>query len=144
MMTSDEVQRQAVAARIRARAGLARGVVVLDPDLEGLETALKAANLMVVIPPAGLDDLTLKEQILPHRIWITRNQAEVIDEPAVYEYGVVSLRSLSVIEWQPTYEKNRTVQEISKALSRYGLWTRGCRFLLELKDDGNHRLQEVT
>ena len=66
------------------------------------------------------------------------------DDAAVYEYGVVSLGRLRVIDQEPTYEKNRTVQQISKALSHHGLWARGSRFVLELQEDGNHRLQEVS
>jgi hypothetical protein len=51
---------------------------------------------------------------------------------------------LDAINFAADYAKNGTVQLISKALSGYGLWAKGAKFLLELHADGNHVLEELN
>ncbi len=142
-MESEERMKR-LAEQIVARATLARGVVVLDEDLLGLESALRGANIIVVTPPSGLSDDSMKKLLLFHRIVVTRNPADFIDDAPVYEYGVIALDRLSSIDPAPEYSKNKTVQLISRAMSKYGLWAKGAKFLLELHDDGNHVLKELT
>ena len=139
-----EARRKKLAEQIVARRAMARGVVVLDGDLFGLETALRAANIIVVKPPSGLCDDLMREQLLSYRIIVTSNPADFIQDAPVYEYGVIALDRLSFIDPAPEYSKNKTVQFISRAMSEYGLWAKGAKFLLELHDDGNHVLRELS
>jgi hypothetical protein len=143
-MDFDEQRRLRVARQIIDRRAMARGVVVLDENVFGLESALRGANILVVKLPLGLADDRIKKQLLSHRIVITKNPSAFVEDASVYEYGVVALDKLDSIDSAPDYAKNRTAQLISKALSGYGLWAKGAKFLLELHDDGNHVLEELN
>lgn len=132
------------AEHILARRNLARGVIVVDEKLCGLlGSALKDANIKIVTT-AGWSEPDIKEQLLPHRIVVTTNPAAFVDDAPVYEYGVIALDGLATIDPSPAYSTNRTVQLLSKAISQHGLWAKGARFLLELRDDGNHVLKELS
>ena len=122
---------------------MARGVVVLDEGLWGLEKALRDANILVVKLPTGLDDEEIKESLLSFRIMVTKNPADFIDDAPVYEYGIIALNKLKAIDYAPSYRKNKTVQLISRAMSWYKLWAKGAKFLLELREDGKHHLEEL-
>jgi len=113
-----EERRKRLAKQIVSRRAMARGVVVLDENLFGLEPALRGRNIVVVKPASGMSDDLIKEQLLSHRIFITKNPADFIDDAPVYEYGIIALDKLSFIDTIPDSKKNRTVQLISTALSR--------------------------
>jgi len=102
------------------------------------------ANIIVVKPDGGLSDHLMKKLWLTHRIVATRTPADFIDDAPVYEYGVIALDRLSFIDPAPEYSNNKTVHLISRAMGDYGLWARGAKFLLELHDDGNHVLRELS
>jgi hypothetical protein len=132
-----------VAERIVARKAMARGVVVLDKSVRGLESALRDANILVVKPEARQPQEEIKKYLLPHRILVTTAPARFLLDAAVYEYGVLSLGKLKAIDTAPSYGQNKTVQLLSRAMSRYKLWVKGAKFLLELRDNGKHQLQEL-
>ena len=132
-----------LAQHIVSRRAMARGVVVLDEDLCGLEPALTDANIMVVKPPPGMDGEEIRESLLSHRVIVTKNPAAFIDDAPVYEYGVIALNKLKAIDSAASYRKNKTVRLLSKAMSQYKLWAKGAKFLLELREDGRHRLEEL-
>lgn len=131
------------ADHIRARRQLARGVVVLDAGLDGLKSALREANILVVECPEAVADDKQRETLLSHRILITRRPDEFIDDAPVHEFGIVSVGKLRCIDCHPRYRENQTAKLISRALSRYRLWAKGARFLLELREEGEHRLQPL-
>lgn len=133
-----------VAERIISRATLARGVVVLDNGLFGLESALKEANILVVKLHPGISDDAIKEQLLPHRIIVTNNPADFVDDAPVHEFGVIALDQLAFIDSAPSFKENRTVRLLSRAMSQYHLWEKGAKFLLELHEDGKHQLHELS
>jgi len=143
-MNVNDAQRLSIAKQIVARRTMARGVVVLDENLFGLETALRAANIKVVVPASGMKDEKIEDDLLFHRIVITRNPAEFVDDAPLFEYGIVALDQLALVDCSPEYRENKTAQMISKALSQYGLWVKGAKFLLVLRDDGNHELSELN
>ncbi len=131
------------AERIVAHRNMARGVVVLDDNAAALESALRAANILVVTPPTNWSDPVIREQLLSHRMIITTTPAEFVDDAPVYEYGIIALDKLSSIDPALDYAKHTTVRLISTALTKFGLWARGVKFLLELHDDDNHVLKEL-
>lgn len=130
-------------ARILARRTLARGVVVLDHGLGQLTSALREANILVVKPPASLVDDKSKQEFLSQRILITERPDGFIDDAPVYEYGIVSLKELPAIDFAASFQDNKTAKLISVALSRYGLWAKGAKYLLVLRQDGKHQLQAL-
>lgn len=128
---------------ILARRTLARGVVILDKGLSRLESALRQGNILVVNRPGPLVDGNRKAAILAHRILLTKRPGGFIDDAPVYEYGIVSLKGLRTIDFAASYRDNKTAKLISVALSRYGLWAKGAKFLLELREDGSHQLRAL-
>ena len=133
-----------MAKLILSRATMARGVVVLDENVGGLEPALREANILVIKPSDEISDDEIKAILLPHRIFVTNNPEDFILDAPAYEYGIIALNKLKFIDPSPTYRTNKTVQLISKAMSQYTLWVRGARFLLELREDGKHTLEELS
>jgi hypothetical protein len=144
MMALNEDSNAAIAKQILARKTMARGVVVLDVDLFGLESALIEANIKVVKLSAEWSEADFKESLLSHRIIVTRNPGSFVDDAPVYEYGVIALDKLGSIDSPPSYRTNKTVQLLSKAMGQYGLWAKGAKFLLELREDGSHVLKELS
>jgi len=119
---------------------MARGVIVLDETVTGLATALREANLKVVEISAGMTDAVIRQNYLVHRIVVTRSTKAFLDEAPIHEYGIVSLEGLSSIDAHLSFADNRTARLISHEISALRLWSKGARFLLELRDDGQHRL----
>lgn len=143
MERNQETNAKAVEA-ILAKKTLACGVVVLDEGLfDILGPALKDANSKIVTT-AGWCERDIKELLLPHRLMVTKNPAAFVTDAPVHEFGIISLDGPATLDSSPSYTTNRTVQLLSKAISWYGLWTKGARFLLELHDDGNHALRELS
>jgi hypothetical protein len=135
--------RKMLAQEIGARSAMARGVVVLDASVTGLAPALREANILVVAVPAGTEKEEIKSLYLPHRILLTGNPRAFLEDAPIYEYGIVSLAKLKSIDADRSYTRNRTARLVSKSLSTYGLWAKGAKFLLELRDDGRHRLKKL-
>jgi hypothetical protein len=85
MMSLNEESNVEIAKQILARKSMARGVVVLDEELFGLESALIDANIKVVKLSAEWSAADLKESLLSHRIIVTRNPGTFVDDAPVYE-----------------------------------------------------------
>jgi hypothetical protein len=143
-MDMNEERRQRIARQIVQRSAIARGVLVVDEDVQALASALRGANIKVVVLPPETKDEKIKEELLYHRIMVTRNSADFIHDAPIHEYGVISLANLSVVDTAPEYAKNKTAQMISKALSDYNLWSKGAKFLLELRENDDHSLCELS
>lgn len=122
---------------------MARGVIVLDENVAVLAAALREANIKVVEIPAGTEDTLIIQNFLFHRILVTRNTRDFLEEAPIHEYGIISLEKLSFIDSSPAFSTNKTARLISQAISGYGLWAKGAKFLLELRDDGNHVLTSL-
>jgi hypothetical protein len=126
-MDMNEERRQRIARQIVQRSAMARGVLVVD-DVQTLASALRGANIKVVVPPSGMKDEKIKEDLLFHRIIVTRNSADFIHDAPIHDYGIISLANLPFVDSTPEYAKNKTAQMISKALSDYSLWSKGAKF----------------
>jgi hypothetical protein len=135
--------RKILAQEIVARSTMARGVVVLDQGVSGLASALREANILVVEVPEGMDREEIKALYLPHRILVTKNPRAFLEHALIHEYGIVSLAKLKSIDPDPSYTRNRTARRISKSLSAYGLWAKGAKFLLELRNNKKPKLKEL-
>ncbi len=137
---SDVDTNRRLAKQIVDRSTMARGVIVLDETVAGLAAALREANIKVVEIPAGMTDAVIRQNYLFHRIVVTRNTKAFLDEAPIHEFGIVSLEGLNLIDAHLSFADNRTARLISHEISALGLWSKGARFLLELRDDGQHRL----
>jgi hypothetical protein len=135
-----ESRRRRLVRQLVDRSAMARGVIVLDADLTGLTPALREANIKVVEIPPGTKDTLVVRNYLFHRVVVTRNTKDFLEDAPIHEYGIISLEGLTFIDMSPSFAENRTARLISQEISKKKLWSKGARFLLELRDDGKHRL----
>ena len=129
--------------QIISHAAMSRGVLVVDESIQCLAPALRGANIKVIVFERETSDKDVNRELLSHRILVTSDPADFVDDAPIYEYGIVSLKKLSILDPAPDYSQNSTAQMISKAISKFRLWTKGAMFLLKLRDDGRHRLREL-
>ena len=132
MTTADEQARELVH---RQRVAMARGVLVLDEDLQALESALRARNIRVIRPPVGTSDDAIKEHFLPGRILVTRNVRDFENDVSSYEFGLIGVTT-SFIDPEPG-PANKTVKAISDAIQQHGLWALGRGFIVLVSDNGS-------
>lgn len=132
--------KRSASKEIRDHSKLSRGVIVLDHDAAVLAPALRQANIIVFEYPAEAPTFDTLRDYLSHRIVVTRNPQAFVEEAPIHEYGIVSLQKLASIDPSPAFATNKTARLISRTLSRYRLWTKGAKFLLELQEDGDHNL----
>lgn len=140
---SDSNRTERMAKQIVDRSAMARGVIVLDENVAELAPALREANIRVVEMSAGTADAVIRQNYLFHRILVTRNAKDYLEEAPIHEYGIVSLEKLTFIDPSPSFATNKTARLISQVISAYGLWAKGAKFLLELRDDGKHELTSL-
>jgi len=117
---------------------MARGRVVLDADLRGIELELTKKNITVIAPEQSLSDLDLKRNYLAGRILITNNSKDFVDDAIAYEYGIIATEGL------PSKEPKQTADMISKAIIKHSLWSQSSPFILTLKSDGKHVLRFLS
>lgn len=127
----------------KVREAMSRGLLVVDENVDALATALRAANIRVIVPRKGMDDADIKTELLPNRILVTKNTKDFLYDASSYEYGIIALEKLKLIDPEPNPAKNVTVQLISRAIIDFHLWTKRSPFVLVLEQDGRHRLQEL-
>jgi hypothetical protein len=69
---------------------------------------------------------------------VTKNTQDFLDDAPVFDYGIIGLEALRFIDSSSSYKKNKTVQMISKAISKHGLISKRTGFVLMLKPNGKH------
>jgi hypothetical protein len=132
-----------VVDRFEQRVGMARATVVVDENVAFLAGPLKAHfNFRTVVPQPGMDDETIKNDLLGHRILITKNSKDFRNDAPVYDYGIIALEKLPFID-PSSAAKNATCKMISDAVVKYNLISRGSHFILTLKPDGKHLLETL-
>ena len=125
------------------RSGMARATVVVDENVNYLADPLrKYHNFRVVVPMAGMSDEYIKNNLLGHRILITNNTKDFINDASSYDYGIISLEKLKYID--PTDSaKNITCKLISDAVVENDLISIGSNFICVLSPDGKHSLKHI-
>jgi hypothetical protein len=98
---------------------MARGVLVLDGSLAGLEPHLRKNNFHIINLPVGTMDAERKAMFLSHRTLITKT---IIDVSAL------------------TVDDTTLADIISRAWTRLRLKSEGY-FILHLRRDGNHTME---
>jgi hypothetical protein len=121
---------------------MARGLLVVDENLMQIVPALKELGIRVIVPRSGESDDFIATEILPSRTFVTRNVKDFLSYALGQSIGLISLEGLKFIDGETKASKNKTVQIISKAIIEYELWSKSDGFILELRDDGNHKFKE--
>ena len=121
----------------------ARATLVVDENVAFLAQPLKDHfNFRVVVPTAGMADDQIKNDLLGHRILLTKNTKDFIDDAPRFDYGIIALHDLKFIDPQPG-AGNVTCKLISAAVRKYKLVSRVTRFVLTLRASGKHKLETV-
>ena len=123
---------------------MARGVIVLDENLQQLKAALESMNIKVIVPKAGTSDDDIKSTLLPHRIFITKNTKDFIADASVFEYGIIALEHIDFIDKSRDQTNQTAAKLISKAIQDFSLWSKGHGFLLALKPSGVHEITNLV
>jgi len=116
---------------------MSRGIVVLDNNIESLESALQKRNIRVVIPPAGMPDNQIIEKLLPYRIFITNNVRHFTSDASSFEYGIIEVPMAAMAD--PV----NAAKMISDAISQYALWSKKHGFLVTLSLSNKATYKEI-
>lgn len=116
---------------------MARGILVIDENLESLTRELQQRNIRTIIPNKGMKDKIIKEQLLPHRIFVTNNTKDFKNDATSFEYGIISTEGMKI------KNPNILAKKISDAIIEFSLWSRKYGFLLKLKDKGKSIFEEL-
>lgn len=117
---------------------MARGIVVLDENVSGMESELHKRNIKVIPIPKGTDDEIIKRHYLPGRIIITANSRHFIADASSYEYGIIALDKIKFKD----PKKMATI--VSDAFIKEKLWSKSHGFIIELDDKGEGEFRNLT
>ena len=123
---------------------MARGILVIDENVSTLAAPLGGLNIRIIEPPKGMSDTDIMKYIIANRTIVTKNSKDFVDHASSYDFGIIALDSLSFIDSEPDGAKNKTVQLISKAITKYSVWSKRHGFIIRLKDNGKHEYEELT
>ena len=123
---------------VRKVVAMARGIVVLDENVSGMEPELNNRNIRVIPIPKGTDDEVIKKHYLPGRIIITSNSCHFVDDASSYEYGIIALDKIKFKDFK------FLASIVSNAFIREDLWSKAHGFIIELDDRGNGKPRDLT
>lgn len=111
---------------------MARGVVIVDENLEAVAPFLSQRNIHVRIPPKGLSDEIIVRDFLLGRIFVTNNSKDFVGSASSYSIGLIAT------EFVRNKSGEALASIISDALSQYSLWSKRHGFILTLHENGKH------
>ena len=116
---------------------MSRGVLVLDENVENLKEELKKLNIKIIQPKKGLSDKSIKEELLLHRILVTKNSQDFTKEAPIFEYGIIAIEHI-----KGTAEK--VADLISEAIVKHSLWSKKHGFIVTIDSKGNSTFKPLT
>ena len=117
---------------------MTRGTVVLDENLQNLESFLKDRNMHVVVPPTGTSDEKIAKLYASHRILITNNSKDFIQLAPEYSLGIIATEKLK------TKDPEELTKIISSAISKLSLWSKRHGYILQLKESNQHTFKPLV
>ena len=123
---------------------LAKGAhytILLDENLEALQSALEDEGYKVVRAPKGWSDPDIKKLASGWSI-LTRNSQDFIPDALRFDYDLIALEDVQFIDSRAD-RTNTTVQKIANALRRSRLASRKGNFVLKIHDDGSFHLRQL-
>ena len=117
---------------------MSRGIVVLDNNIESLESHLLKRSIRVIVPPAGMPDKQIIEQLLPYRIFITNNVRHFTAEASSFEYGIIAVPMAAMAD------PENAAKLISDAVQQHSLWSKKHGFLVTINLTGKSTYKELT
>lgn len=120
------------------RMSMTRGLVVLDENVKSWREELRDRNIRVKEPTVGMTDVDIKEQLLEHRILITANSKDFLDDATSFEYSIIAAENIQRMSAKDAGKL------ISKALIGFNLWAKPHSWLLVLQPTGEHKFTELA
>ena len=117
---------------------MARGTVVVDECLEPLASFLEDKNMHVILPEKKMSDDKIIKTLLANRILITNNVDDFKNKASSFDYGIISTKYVNIQQLEALADM------ISSAIIKHKLWSYRHGFLLTLKQDGKHKLEDLT
>lgn len=123
---------------MKSAVAMSRGTIVLDENLLALKEYFLKRNIKVIVPRQGLSDTSIMNELLSHRIFVTANPKDFINEVSSFEFGLISADNVQKVP------ADALVKMISDALIEYSLWAKRHGFVLVLKQSGKHQYKDLT
>lgn len=121
----------------KVKRAMSRAVLVLDENLWGsLESDIKDQNFKVVKPKAGQKDEDIGD-ILFHRILVTNNAKDFVDNVLPWEFGIISTEKVSVSDTK------KLSKLISKAFIKHSLASKRNGFIVTLYDSKESKIEII-
>jgi len=117
---------------------MARGTLVIDECLEPLAPYIEQKNIHVIVPEKKMSDDKIIKTLLANRIIVTHNVDDFKDKASSFDYGIISTKNVNI------QQLDVLADMISKAIIAHKLWSYRHGFLLTLKQDGKHKLEDLT
>lgn len=87
------------------RYAMARGLLVVDENVNALAEELRNKNFRIIVPPMRTDDATIVEAYCAHRILITTNVDGFVELAPIYEFGIIEVTLDAMADLQGTASK---------------------------------------
>ena len=123
---------------LRALNEMSRGILITDENQLDLVPYLQDKNIRVIVPETEESDLSIKRRLLPKRILVTNNTRHFIADAPAYEYGIIAIEGLK------SKDPATIADIISKAATKFDLWSKRRGFVLKLRDDGKHEFKDLV
>ena len=111
-----------ISKHVLEKFSMARGIVVLDKNIEAAAQALSDKNLRVINVMSGMSDERIKQTVLSGRIFITNNTQHFIGDAKRLEYGIISTEGVS------DKDPKNLADLVSKAIIEHNLWSKKAWF----------------
>lgn len=118
-----------------------KATIFIDENLYQLKDGLKDYGFKVILLEKGMSDEKIKE-LAEGWLILTKNEKDFIDDAKAFDYDIISIRTIKYIDTNKT-RKNSTVKKIADAIRYSGISLKKGNFLLEVFDNGKHRLQSL-
>ena len=131
------LSKQQIMFHVIEKFSMARGIVVLDENVESAAQALKDKNLRVIKVMSGMSDERIKQTVLSGRIFITNNTQDFIEDAKRLEYGIISTEGIS------DKDPEHLADLISRAIIDHSLWSKKRGFVVRLLKSGKSSFREI-
>lgn len=116
---------------------MARGILVLDENLEHLQSEFSRRNIRVLAPEKGMSDEKIAEIYASGRIIVTNNSADFLDLAVEFEFGIISTERFRL--------KDASLAiAVSRGIMKHSLWSKTGAFLAVVNSDGTMTVKDLS
>jgi len=131
------MEKEKLVDKVMKKISMSRGVLVLDENVENLKEDLRKLNIKIIFPKKGLSDKSIKEELLFHRILVTKNSKDFVGDASIFEYGIIAIERVKGTE-------ENIADLISEVIMKYSLWSKKHGFIVKIDSKGNSSFEPLT